>query len=63
MGGSESKPKEELEYNLLKDHVQQWDEENQTAQLEQIESFHKSILMRSQESFIKPGSFTENQPY
>ena len=45
MGGSESK-EEEVEYNHLKEQVQQWDEAD-AVQMLQIESFHRSIAVRS----------------
>lgn len=45
MGSSESK-EEEVEYNLLKDQVQEWDEAD-AVQMQQIESFHRSIAIRS----------------
>ena len=45
MGGSESK-EVEVEYNHLKEQVQEWEEADATQML-QIESFHRSIAMRS----------------
>ena len=45
MGSVESTEKE-VEYNLLKDQVLQWDEAD-ASQMKQIESFHQSIAMRS----------------
>ena len=47
MGSSESK--QEIQYNDLLDKVKQWDEEVDATQMEQIESFHKSIVMRATE--------------
>ena len=45
MGGSESK-EQEVEYNLLKFQVEEWDGNDET-QMKQIESFHRSIAKRS----------------
>lgn len=44
--GSSNSHEQEVEYNELKDRLQEWEEENKT-QMTQIESFHKSIAMRS----------------
>lgn len=45
MGSSESK-EQEVEYNLLKFQVEEWDG-NDESQIKQIESFHRSIARRS----------------
>ena len=46
MGGSASKENKEVEYNHLKEQVQEWEEADATQML-QIESFHRSIALRS----------------
>ena len=50
MGGIESQEQEEVEYNHLQDQVKEWDGEVDSSQMQQIESFHKTIINRSQGS-------------
>ena len=58
MGGSESK-EQEVEYNLLKFQVEEWDRTDAT-QMKQIESFHRSIAKRSMGSGLLPSTDIED---